>query len=346
MARICELERDGAPETSEGRLAFEIGLEKCESAHMAEVAIAYHEDFLKHVPGPGHPESPDRLRAIVDKLSEEGLIDQLAKITPEAASERMLVAIHKPDYIRWVQERCRQGERYLDAGDTMVCPDSYRVALLAAGAVTEAAEWVTKREGRRAFCAVRPPGHHAEANRAMGFCLFNNVAICARHLQRRHNVDRVLIVDWDVHHGNGTQNAFYGDPSVFYFSIHQYPYYPGTGRESDTGIGKGEGYTMNVPLPAGSGDEEYLHAFREKLLPAAESFEPEVVLISAGFDSHRDDPLAGMCLTEDGFAKLTELVKGIADRHSGGKVISVLEGGYALAAMPASIVRHLRVLME
>ena len=312
---------------------------------MAEAAIVYHEDFLKHVPGPAHPESPERLTAIMDKLSAEGLLDRLVRIVPEEASEDTPALIHNPGYLRWVRERCRDGERLLDWEDTMVCRDSYRVALLAVGAVTAAADWVMENQGRRAFCAVRPPGHHAEAAGAMGFCLLNNVAIGARYVQRRYDVGKVLIVDWDVHHGNGTQKAFYEDASVFYFSVHQYPYYPGTGRESDTGVGEGKGYTMNVPLPAGSGDDEYVRAFREKLVPAAEWFDPDILLISAGFDAHVEDPLASMCLTEDGFTELSDIVRGIAERHAEGKIISVLEGGYGRRAMPASVVGHLNVLM-
>lgn len=313
---------------------------------MADVAIAYHEDFLKHVPGLGHPESPERLRAVMDKLSAEGLLERLTKIVPQEAADETVALVHNPDYIHWVRESCRQGRRYLDHGDTMVCEDSCRIAFLAVGAVTAAADWVMEKEGRRAFCAVRPPGHHAEVGGAMGFCLFNNIGIGARYLQKNRGVERVLIVDWDVHHGNGTQNAFYADPSVLYFSVHQYPHYPGTGRASETGSGAGKGYTINVPLPPGSGDEEYLRAFREKLIPAAESFCPEVVLISAGFDAHRHDPLSAMAVTDDGFAELTEIVKSIAEEHSRSKLISVLEGGYHLTSMPASVVAHLNVLSD
>jgi len=313
---------------------------------MAEVAIVYHEDFLKHVTGQGHPESPERLMAIMERLSAERLLERLVTIVPEEASSDTAALVHKPEYVRWVRDRCQQGAQCLDWGDTTVCADSYRVALLAVGAVTAAADWLMEREKRRAFCAVRPPGHHAEPDRAMGFCLFNNVAVCARYLQRKHSVERVLIVDWDVHHGNGTQTVFYGDDSVFYFSVHQYPHYPGTGKESERGVGRGEGYTMNVPLPAGSGDAEYVRAFRERLVPAAESFRPEVVLVSAGFDAHANDPLASMCVTDDGFAELSEIVRSIAEQHANGRVISVLEGGYGIAHMAASIARHLSVMMD
>jgi acetoin utilization deacetylase AcuC-like enzyme len=281
----------------------------------------------------------------MDKLAAEGLLERLTKIVPHMASDETVALVHNPDYVQWVRESCQQGRRCLDHGDTTVCEDSYRIALLAVGAVTAAADWVMEKEGRRAFCAIRPPGHHAEVAGAMGFCLFNNIAIGARYLQKNRGVEKVLIVDWDVHHGNGPQNAFYADPSVLYFSVHQYPHYPGTGRASETGSGTGKGYTINVPLPPGSGDEEYLWAFREKLVPAAEFFHPEMVLISAGFDAHRDDPLSAMAVTDDGFAELTEIVKSIADEHSHGKLISVLEGGYHLSSMPASVATHLNVFI-
>jgi acetoin utilization deacetylase AcuC-like enzyme len=311
---------------------------------MPEVALVYHDDFLKHLTGYGHPESSERLEAIMDALRGEGLLERLHRITPTAASEETVALVHTPDYIQWVSAKCREGASWLDHGDTVVCRDSYRVALLAVGAATAAADWVMEKEARSAFCAVRPPGHHAEADRAMGFCLFNNVAICARYLQGKHSVERVLILDWDVHHGNGSQSVFYADPSVFYFSVHEYPYYPGTGAEEEKGTGEGTGATLNVPLRAGSSDEEYIHAFREKLVPAADRFEPDVTLISAGFDAHISDPLAAMCMTDDGFAELTRIVREIADKHSKGRIVSVLEGGYDLKAMPASVVRHLRVL--
>jgi acetoin utilization deacetylase AcuC-like enzyme len=198
----------------------------------------------------------------------------------------------------------------------------------------------------QAFCAVRPPGHHAEAARAMGFCLFNNVAVAARYIQERHGIQRVLIVDWDVHHGNGTQHSFDDDPSVLYFSTHQYPHYPGTGAATERGNGKGEGLTINVPMSGGQGDEEFREVFEKVLVPAADSFNPGFVLISAGFDAHRDDPLAGLGLTEDGFASLTQIVAGIALRHASGRVVSCLEGGYNLRALSASVDRHVQALLD
>ena len=199
---------------------------------------------------------------------------------------------------------------------------------------------------RNAFCAVRPPGHHALKDRAMGFCLFNNVAIAASYIQKKHKLGKVLIVDWDVHHGNGTQAAFYDDPSVFYFSAHQSPFYPGTGSAEERGAGKGVGFTLNVPLPAGCGDAEYKKAFLEKLKPAAAAFQPDFVLVSAGFDAAKDDLLGRMKVTPEGYAELTRIVKGIAEQHCQGRLVSVLEGGYNLEGLAASVEAHVRVLME
>jgi acetoin utilization deacetylase AcuC-like enzyme len=198
---------------------------------------------------------------------------------------------------------------------------------------------------QNAFCAVRPPGHHAESTHAMGFCLFNNIAITARYLQQRHGLERVAIVDWDVHHGNGTQRTFYEDPSVFFFSTHQYPYYPGTGKADETGMGRGTGFTKNVPLPAGMGDTEYLQIFNTVLRPALKAYRPDVVLVSAGFDAHRDDPLAGMKLTTEGYVALTRVVKEIAGEFCQGRILSCLEGGYNLEALGASVEGHLRELV-
>ena len=209
-----------------------------------------------------------------------------------------------------------------------------------------AADAIMKEKITNAFCAIRPPGHHAEKNRALGFCLFNNIAITAKYLQQKHAIEKILIIDWDVHHGNGTQNAFYEDATVFYFSIHQSPHYPGTGLINETGIRKGERFTLNVPLTAGHGDEDYIEAFQSKLLPAANKFKPDFILISAGFDAHRDDPLAGMQLTETGFAKLTEIAADLADEFCNGKIISFLEGGYNLEKLAASVAAHIEILIK
>jgi acetoin utilization deacetylase AcuC-like enzyme len=238
------------------------------------------------------------------------------------------------------------GRHYLTTGDTSITPNSWDVALQAAGGVLKAVDGVISDGARNAFCVVRPPGHHATPDRGMGFCLFNNVAIAARHAQRRHGIERVLIVDWDVHHGNGTQDIFYEDPSVFYFSTHQWPLYPGTGRADETGAGSGKGTTMNFPFPAGSGRREILGAMKDSLVPAMEKFRPGLVLISAGFDSRVGDLLGRFTLTDQDFIDLTHVVSEIAERHTQGRVVSMLEGGYNLDGLASAAAAHAGALIE
>jgi acetoin utilization deacetylase AcuC-like enzyme len=228
----------------------------------------------------------------------------------------------------------------------VMSPKSFDAALRAAGAAIYAVDQVMSGAAGNAFCAVRPPGHHALRNKAMGFCLFNNVAIAARYVQKKHGLAKVLIVDWDVHHGNGTQAAFYDDPTVLYFGVHQWPFYPGTGAADEKGEGRGLGTTVNVPLPAGSGDREFQRAFEEALEPAARAFRPDFVLISAGFDAHEGDTLGRMKVSTEGYARLTRIVRRIADPSARGRIVSVLEGGYNLDALAASVEAHLRALME
>ena len=234
----------------------------------------------------------------------------------------------------------------MDSMDTPISPESYEVALAAAGGVLGAVDAVMEKKIRNAFCAVRPPGHHATEDTAMGFCIFNNVAVATRYIQKQYNLSKILIVDWDVHHGNGTQAAFYDDPTVLYFSVHQYPFYPGTGSEAEKGNGKGLDHTINVPLPAGSGDSDYVRVFQERLRPAALAFSPDFVLISAGFDAHESDLLGSMKVTAQGFAKLTDVVKKIAEKCCAGRLVSVLEGGYHLEGLADSVEAHIRVLMR
>jgi acetoin utilization deacetylase AcuC-like enzyme len=251
-----------------------------------------------------------------------------------------VLAVHTREHIEGIKRKCESGGGPLDDGDTHVVRESFDVAMLAAGAVATAIDRVLGGENSAAFCAVRPPGHHAESDMVMGFCLFNSAAIGARHAQLKHGVERVAILDWDVHHGNGTQHIFESDPTVLYISTHQYPYYPGTGARSEKGVGKGEGFTLNCPLPAGTGEEKYVAVFKEEIVPALQRFKPGLLIISAGFDAHRDDPLGGMRLTADSFGLLTDLVKGIAP------IVSVLEGGYHLDALAKSVERHLERLAE
>lgn len=308
-----------------------------------------HPDYLKHDTGPHHPESPQRLRAIEGHLAKTGLLDQLVKTEPLSETDVLMQwigEIHTPLYIRHLERSSpAEGAVYLDP-DTVMTPFSLQAAITAVGGCLSAVDGVMEGRITSAFCALRPPGHHAEAGRAMGFCLFNTVAIAARYVQKKHGLGKVLIVDWDVHHGNGTQNAFYDDPTVLYFSTHQYPFYPGTGRASERGRGEGEGFTMNCPLSAGTGDDEYIRTFEEVLAPAVESFRPDFILISAGFDAHRDDPLAGMKVTEEGYRHMTRILKDLAGRLCQNRIVSCLEGGYNLTALARSVEAHITTLME
>jgi acetoin utilization deacetylase AcuC-like enzyme len=302
--------------------------------------------YLKHDTGAGHPERPERLTAILARLEQKGLLQHLVRLKPAAASLEWVTTVHSPEYVERVRKSCQAGARYVDTPDAPTSRDSYEVALNAVGGVQVAVDAVMQGKVRNAFCAVRPPGHHALKEKSMGFCLFNNVAIAARYLQKKHKLGKVLIVDWDVHHGNGTQAAFYDDPTVFYFSIHQSPFYPGTGGAEERGVGKGLGFTRNVPLPAGCGDAEYEKAFLEELKPAAAAFQPDFLLVSAGFDSAKDDLLGRMKVTPEGYAELTRIVKGIAEQYCQGRLVSILEGGYNLESLAASAEAHVRVLME
>jgi acetoin utilization deacetylase AcuC-like enzyme len=308
--------------------------------------FAYTDTYLKHQTGAGHPERPERLTAVLDRLKQNKLLPELVPLPPQPAALEWITAVHTPAYAERVRKLCLDGAEYVDAVDTPVVPASYEAALLSAGGVLVAADAVMAGKVSNAFCLIRPPGHHALPQKAMGFCLFNNVAIAARYLQKHHHLARVLIVDWDVHHGNGTQDIFYEDPTVFYFSVHQSPLYPGTGSAAECGQGKGLGTKPNVPLPAGSGDEQYKKVYEEKLKPAADAFKPDFVLISAGFDAAQGDLLGRMKVTPEGYAALTRLVKAIARQHCQGRLVSLLEGGYNLQSLAASVEAHLRALQE
>jgi acetoin utilization deacetylase AcuC-like enzyme len=302
--------------------------------------------FEEHETGPGHPERPERLRAVRSALSEAGLLRDAVVVPPVAANDAMLERAHAPEHVRNVEAACERGERWLDAMDTAISPPSARVARLAAGTVTELARRVARGDLDAGFAAVRPPGHHAERDLAMGFCLFNNVVVASRALQAEEGVGRVLIVDWDVHHGNGTQHILERDPDTFYFSVHQWPLYPGTGARHERGLGPGRGATLNCPLPPGSGDDAFLAALGDDLVAAADAFRPDFVIVSAGFDAHRADPLAQLEVTTSAYAEAAHIVREVAERHGRGRIVSVLEGGYDLDALGASVVAHLRALTD
>jgi len=300
--------------------------------------------FEEHDTGPGHPERPARMARLRAALDESGLLTRCRKLPLEAASDEMLERVHEPGHVVRIETACRNGERMIDSMDVAICPESARIARLAAGSLVGLCREVAEGRLRGGFAAMRPPGHHAERDLAMGFCLFNNVAVAAADLRAR-GIDRVLIADWDVHHGNGTQHIFEEDPSVFYFSLHQSPLYPGTGAAEETGRGAGRGATLNCPLPPGAGDDEFLDALRGRLGPAVERFRPDIILLSAGFDAHAADPLANLEVATEAYGEATRLLRQMADEACGGRLVSVLEGGYDLAALADSATLHLRELI-
>ncbi|HEY3899863.1 MAG TPA: histone deacetylase [Chthoniobacter sp.] len=309
----------------------------------ALVADAY---CLEHDTGHGHPECPERFTSVMNGFEQAGLLAKLLQIEPRVVTDADLRLAHDADYLRQAEHDILSGLPQLSTGDTAICEQSWDAAKRAAGCALAAVDAVISGKAPNAFCAVRPPGHHASANRGMGFCVVNNVALAARHSQQRHGVGRVLIVDWDVHHGNGTQDIFYEDGSVFFCSTHQWPLYPGTGRISETGAGPGKGTTLNGPLPAGSGRAEIFAFYENQLAPAMEQFRPELVLISAGFDSRVNDPLGDFRLTDTDFADLTKLIRSIADKYAQGRLVSLLEGGYNLSGLAKAATAHVEALGE
>ena len=301
---------------------------------MADTLLLADDGMLAHQQDPRHPESPERLRAIRERLALHPVAGTRWQ-TPRPATREEVARVHSPEYVELV-DRVRGRRVHLDP-DVVTSAGTTDASYLAAGAAVEAVEAVMSGAARNAFALVRPPGHHAEAGRAMGFCVFANVAIAAEHARKVLGCQRVLVVDWDVHHGNGTQHIFEARDDVLVFNTHQWPYYPGSGGLEEVGRGAGEGFTVNVPLPPGMGDGDYAAVFAGLLAPVAEAFAPDLVLVSAGFDPHRDDPLGGMMVTSDGFAGLCGAVRGVAERHAGGKLVLVLEGGYDLGGLASSV---------
>ncbi len=295
-----------------------------------EVLLLSDNAMVEHDAGPGHPECPQRLEAVCDALRDR-VVPGTAWASPKPCRARLLERVHAPDYVDQL-DLLRGKTAWLD-GDTAVSPGSVAAARLAAGAAIDAVTAVVAGTARRAFAIVRPPGHHAEYDHAMGFCLFNNIAIAAAHARDELGCDRVLVVDWDVHHGNGTQHAFSDRPDILFFSTHQSPFWPGTGDLHEIGADAGIGFTINVPLPAGCGDGAYRAVFDELLVPVADDFQPDVILVSAGFDADARDPIGGMAMTTAGFGALCGVVRDLADRHCEGRLVLVLEGGYDLAAL-------------
>jgi acetoin utilization deacetylase AcuC-like enzyme len=315
---------------------------------MRRTGYVFAQRYLLHDPGSWHPERPDRLKAIHRALQESELLELLVRLRPDYAPVEWVERLHDPDYVRRFKEACEKGQEIFEVQDCGISKESYQTALLAVGGVMLAVDAVMRGEVDNAFCAVRPPGHHAERDRAMGFCFFNNVAIGAVYALEAYGLERVAIFDWDVHHGNGTQHLFESDPRVFYVSVHEDPQYcyPGTGYAREEGKGPGQGFNLNLPFPPHSGDEEYLEAITTKALPRLRQFAPQLVMISAGFDAHAKDPLAHINLTRSAYREMTRLMLDLAKETAAGRLITVLEGGYNLEVLEECVEDHVRLLLD
>lgn len=309
--------------------------------------VSYHKDYLLHKQATGHPERPERLTAVLDYLEDKGVWESLKQIKPSPASVDDVLMVHTKEHVEGLRRASQGGGGYLNP-EAYACPETFRVALLAAGGLMSASDAIIEGKIENAFALIRPPGHHAEKDRAMGFCYINNAAVCARHIQKKHGLEKILIIDWDAHAANGTEDIFYDDPSVLVVSIHQDPatLYPGKGFAGEKGAGEGVGYTVNIPVPAGSGDEEYKKIFDEKIDLKVGEFNPDFIIVSAGFDSHRDDPLANLNLTEKGYAYMSEKIMEYARNHCNGRLLVELEGGYNLNALASSIHVVVEKLLE
>ena len=305
--------------------------------------VVFSDRFKDHRTGEGHPENPSRLGAVRRALDAPSLSGRLTSLEPRPATRDEILLVHTDRHYQEILATQEAERTYLDE-DTVTSPESAEIALLAAGSVLVAVDAVSKNQVANVFAFIRPPGHHAKPDKAMGFCLFNNVAIAAQYALRTHGTKRVLIVDFDLHHGNGTQNAFYTSPEVLYVSTHQWPYYPGTGAVTEVGKDAGEGFTLNLPMPAGMGDAELVQTFREIIVPVSREFAPDLILVSAGFDAHESDPLGGMRVTHRGYAALASQILQIADDSCGGKVVFALEGGYNLTSLERAVLSVLEVM--
>jgi acetoin utilization deacetylase AcuC-like enzyme len=313
---------------------------------MNRTGIVKDQRYLEHVMDMGHPESPERLKVIYQMLEEKEMKNLVESVTPRAATREELEMNHTSKYIDLIASTAGKPYYRLDM-DTSTCAKSYEAALFAAGGFLELIKAVMEGKLHNGFAMVRPPGHHAERDRAMGFCLFNNVAIGAYYALKNFSLEKILIVDWDVHHGNGTQNSFYEDPRVLYFSTHRYGFfYPGTGAATEVGKGKGEGFNVNVPLSTGGSDADYGIIFERILKPIALEYQPQLILISAGFDTHHDDPLGGMEVTEAGFARMTQILMEIANATAQGRLAITLEGGYDVQGESRSVKAVLKELAQ
>lgn len=308
------------------------------------VGIVYDPIYLKHETGE-HVESPDRLVSIMSYLEQSKIMPLLTPITPRAATENELALVHQKQYITYIQSVSCNGGGYLDL-DTVMSAHSYEAALYAAGGAIRAAESVMEGKVDNAFALVRPPGHHAIPNRAMGFCLFNNIAIAAKYIMPKFKVERLAIIDFDVHHGNGTQAAFYNDPNVLYVSTHQSPLYPGTGYIEESGTTQAQGANINIPLPPGCGDVEFKQVFEQIIVPAVRRFQPQVILVSAGYDAHWADSISQMQVSISGFIEMAKIIKGLAAESCSNRLVCVLEGGYNLTALAASVGATFEVLLD
>ena len=329
-------------------MRYVIGLKAPNGNLMNRTGFLYDERYQEHKTGRYHPEVPARLVCIYQGIKDAGLLSKLIPLKASPADLKWIELVHDRPYIERFEAACRVNESIFDSPDNQMCAQTYESALLAVGGILDVVDQVMTGKLDNAFCAVRPPGHHAETNKAMGFCYFNNVAIAARYLQNRCGIQRVGIIDFDVHHGNGTQHIFESDPTVFYYSIHQHPSfaYPGSGREFERGKGAGYGFTLNTPVLPGQGDAEYKTCLERDLFPAFDDFKPEVIIVSAGFDAHVDDDMSDMHLSTDGFSWIMAQIVRMATKYAGGRLISVLEGGYSLERLPELAANHVRILME